>query len=43
MAARSLSSLDMRFSAAVKLPCESGDGRAGRGTEEVLADVVGTD
>lgn len=30
MAAMSLSSRDMRFSAAVKLPCESGEGRAGR-------------
>lgn len=28
---RSLSSRDIRFSAAVKLPCDNGEGRAGRG------------
>lgn len=34
----SLSSRDIRFSAAVKLPCDKGDGRAGRGVE-TAADV----
>jgi hypothetical protein len=42
MAAISLSSLDMRFSAAVNVPCDNGDGRAGRaldlGREDVLED-----
>ena len=38
MAARSLSSRDMRFSAAVKLPCDKGDGRAGRGVFDEEAD-----
>jgi hypothetical protein len=32
IAARSLSSLDMRFSAAVKLPCDNGEGLVGRTT-----------
>src|SRR6202035_1814319 len=32
MGSRVLSSLDMRFSAAVKVPWERGEGRAGRGT-----------
>jgi hypothetical protein len=48
MAAISLSSLDIRFSAAVKLPCDKGDGRTGRTLgrplreweEDVLADVT---
>lgn len=48
MAAISLSSLDMRFSAAVKLPCDNGDGRTGRALgrppreweDDVLADVT---
>lgn len=45
MAARSLSSRDMRFSEAVKFPCDSGEGRVKRGTgegldEEEEADVV---
>lgn len=40
MAAMSLSSLDMRFSAAVKLPCDKGDGRAGRALVLVWEDDV---
>lgn len=36
MAARSLSSRDMRFSWAVKFPCDSGEGRVKRGTGEGL-------
>ena len=38
----SLSSRDIRFSAAVKLPCDNGEGRAGRGIG-VEIDVEGTD
>ena len=38
MAARSLSSRDMRFSEAVKFPCDSGEGRVKRGTGEGLED-----
>lgn len=37
----SLSSRDIRFSAAVKLPCDNGEGRAGRGVG-VDMDVEGT-
>lgn len=47
-APRSISSRDLRFSDAVNVPCESGDGLAGRGTAElgavllpaVIVDVV---
>jgi hypothetical protein len=48
----SLSSLDMRFSAAVKVPCDKGDGRTGRAAatgrdgedgEEVRGEVVEMD
>jgi hypothetical protein len=35
MAARSLSSRDIRFSEAVKFPCDSGEGRVKRGAGEV--------
>jgi hypothetical protein len=38
MVARSLSSRDIRFSDAVKLPCDKGDGRAGRGVVEEEAE-----
>lgn len=36
IAARSLSSRDIRFSDAVKVPCDRGDGRTGRGVAELL-------
>jgi hypothetical protein len=49
----SLSSRDIRFSAAVKLPCDNGDGRAGRGSgvkvdvaeaeEDVVSEIVVAD
>ena len=39
---RALSSRDMRFSA-VKLPCERGEGRAGRGMEVGIDKVFGVD
>lgn len=43
MAARSLSSRDMRFSAAVKFPCDSGEGRVKRGAGDGLGEVEDAD
>lgn len=39
IAAKSLSSRDIRFSDAVKLPCDKGEGRAGRGLGADEADA----